>query len=449
MTKKGSLCAEERKELSKKLSSVHSLYFIGIGGSGMYACACLAQDLGFSVQGSDAAERENVFRLKSRGIPVAVGVEPLPKETGAVVYTLAVGEEHPQMQEARKKDIPRISRNDFLGIITERFPIRVAIAGSHGKSSTVGMCAAILSRAGFSPTVLAGADLTAEEGGYRRGSGNIVLIEACEYRDAFFSLSPTHAAVLNAEWEHTDYFRNEESIRTSFLRFLNGESVIYRIAGESTGLAADMHFASDDGVHAEDITRKEGFWTFDIYIGKKRMGAISLQVLGRHQVDNALAAFSIAYALGVPKEIAVSALGDFRGVGARMELIGKLRGAPLYLDYAHHPTELAAAIKSAKDVATRLVCVFEPHTFSRVHAFYEQFKALLSLPDKTGILPIYPAREINVFGVSSEKLASESGAAFLPDFSSAADFLRENADENTVLLLAGAGCIRDVLRFTE
>lgn len=446
---KGLLDAEERKELSKKLSSARSLYFVGIGGSGMYGCARLAHDLGFSVTGEDARESENVRRLIRAGIPVHTGGVRPSLETDAVVYTLAVGKEHPVLKEARALGIPAVSRNDFLGVLTERFPVCVAVAGSHGKSSTVGMCAEIFSRAGLSPTVLVGADLSESEGGYRRGKGEILLTEACEYRDAFLSLSPTHAVALNAEWEHADYFSNEEHVRRSFARFLNNSRVRCRIASSSLGMPADLLFLSESGVHAEGVSFLKGKASFELCNGEKRIGNVTLSVLGKHQVENALAAAAVAEALGIEESITLASLGAFRGVGGRLEYVGTLGSAPLYVDYAHHPTELRAAIESARAIAKRVVCVFEPHTFSRVYAFYDVLKELLSLPDACGILPIYPARESNSFGVSSEKLAAESEAAFLPTFASAARFLRENAEENSVLLLVGAGDVREVLRFTE
>ncbi len=445
----GSLFAEERKELSKKLSLAHTLYFVGIGGSGMYGCARLARDLGFSVMGEDAKENENTKRLSLAGFPITKGNAPLPDGVDVVVYTLAVKHDHPVLKEARARGIPAVSRNVFLGALTERFPICVAISGSHGKSSTTGMCAEIFARAKLSPTVLIGADLSPCEGGYRRGDGRILLVEACEYRDAFLSLSPTHAVVLNAEWEHTDYFRDEGSVRLSFSRFLNNPRVCCRIANGALAMSADVVFRSPNGIHARGITFRDGKASFDVHKGKEKISELSLSVLGVHQVDNALAAFAVAESLGIDREVTAAALNAYHGVGGRLEYRGTLGGASLYLDYAHHPTELRAAFESAKAISERVICVFEPHTFSRVHAFYKEFKELLSLPAACGVLPIYAAREKNVFGVSAEKLAKDSGAVFLPSFASAAMFLRENAKENSVLLLVGAGDVREVLRFTE
>ncbi len=447
MKRKTPLSVEERKELSKKLSSSKYLYFVGIGGSGMYGCARLAYDLGFSVRGTDERESRNVERLVREGIFVRIGETALPRGTDAVVYSLAVSREHPLLKEAQARGILCIDRGDFLGVITERFEAIVAVSGSHGKSSTVGMCAEIFSRAGLSPTVIAGADLDAYNGGYRRGRGRLVLLEACEYRDAFLSLSPTHAVVLNAEWEHTDYFASEKETKSSFCRFLNSESIRFRAVGKNTGLCADCVVGEENGIHAENLSLEGGYARFALFEGDRKQGEVALRTLGAHQSENALAAYAVSRSLGVSPETAIDGLNAFLGIGERMERVGTLEGSPLYLDYAHHPTELRATLTCAGTMATRVVCVFEPHTFSRLHAFWEELRALLSVPDKVGILPVYPARESNIYGVSSEKLAEESGARFLPDFKAAAEFLKQNARENTILLLIGAGRVREVLRY--
>lgn len=430
-----------------RLSSLRRLYFIGIGGSGMYGCARLAQDRGFCVRGSDARESANLARLRLAGIPVAVGTPPLPMETDAVVYSLAVMREHPQMKEAEERGIPCIDRAELLGALSEGYLTAIAVAGSHGKSSTVGMCAEILREAGLSPTVLVGADLSEKEGGYRKGSGSILLAEACEYKDSFLSLSATHALVLNAEWEHTDYFPDEQSVLRSFYRFLHGERVAFRIASSQTALPADLVFGNERGIHLRGLCIEKGCPRFSVFLGQRQLCEISLRVIGAHQAQNALAAFSLGYALGVPTATIRTALNAYRGVGGRMQYVKTVKGAPLYLDYAHHPTELAAALESAKTLGKRLICVFEPHTYSRVAAFEGELSHLLSLPDKAGVLPIYAAREKNTYGVSAQRLAEKAGAAFLPSFASAAEFLTENAEEGSVLLLAGAGLAREVLAF--
>ena len=440
-------CLRFCREKKDFLRAGGTLYFIGIGGSGMYGLARLAYDLGYRVLGSDKSESENVKRLLACGISVTVGTESLPEELDAVVYSLAVDEEHPQRKEASEREMPTLSRAELLGILMEGYPVRIAISGSHGKSSTVGMCASILTAYGLSPSVLIGADLSKEDGGYQRGAGNILLTEACEYKDSFLSFSPTHAVVLNAEWDHTDYFPSRRSVLLSFSRFLEKESISLRLVDDKTGLKAENRLGCATGFHIENLTLKKGCPCFSVMKGREALAELSLRVVGAHQAQNALAAFSLSYLMGVPVPVISDALSRYGGVGGRMEYRMDCHASPVYLDYAHHPTELRCAIESAREIGKRVVCVFEPHTYSRVSAFFLELSAALRLADAVGVLPIYAAREKNVYGVSAKKLAKASGGTYLPSFEAGADFLKKNAREDTVLLLAGAGLIAQTLRF--
>jgi len=435
------------KELSEKPKAGQSLYFIGIGGSGMYGLACLAQDMGFRVCGTDAVENRNTERLRKRGIPVIKGQTKLPSGMDLVVYSLAIDEEHPLLKQAAQSGIPICNRARMQGYLMEQFPVRIAIAGAHGKSSTVGMCAAILERCGKEPTVLIGADLSREEGGYRKGSGEIFLCEACEYRDAFLCFCPTHAAVLNVEWEHIDYFKTPVQTHASFRAFLNGESVKLGIASAACGMDADVLFGTREGFHARGIGEEHGCACFTLFHAERACGDVKMRVVGKHQAENALAAAAICDALGVSHEDICEGLSAYRGIGGRMEYCGMLGASPVYLDYAHHPTELAATLAAAKSLGKRTVCVFEPHTFSRVHAFEKELLALFKSVDRIGLLPIFPARETETHGMSSQKLAAACGGKYLKDFLSAAGFLRENAEKGSVLLLVGAGRVGEVLGY--
>ncbi len=437
-------------EMSKKEHAPFHLYFAGIGGSGMFPLASLAHSLGYHVCGFDARENKNVLRLREKGISVSVGNASLPPQTDALVRSLAVPLTHPICIEAQERSIPIFLRSELLAVLERLFPCRIAVSGSHGKSSTVGMCASILDAAGLSPTVLVGADLSEKEGGFREGKGNILLYEACEYGNSFLAFSPTHAAVLNAEWEHTDFFEDENAVLTSFRRFLEKPSVIYRLKEETLSLCADADFGKEGYYHAESKISQEGKYSFSLYEGERNLGAVKLGVIGAYQVQNALAATALALACGADFNAVRKGLAAFRGVGARMEYKGRVGASPLYLDYAHHPTELAETISAAKQLCEKIVFVFEPHTYSRVFNFEKEYAKLLAA-EKCAVLPIYAAREENVYGVSSEKLAKKSGAVCLHSFSEAAAFLSAHAAPNTLLLLIGAGDVAKVLPhlFTE
>lgn len=418
------------------------LYFIGINGSGMQGLAALSRDMGFCIRGEDARQSGETVQ---NGITHLPPQSSLPQGTALVVYSLAVPFEHPLLREAELRNIPACPRAVWLGILMRRFPIRIAIAGAHGKSSTVGMCARILTACGKDPTVIVGAPLADGEGGYRKGKGDILLIEACEYRDAFLAFSPTHAAVLNAEWEHTDYFESYAHVLRSYRSFLEGSSVLMRITGPRVPLASDRVFGKESGMHVTALRLLNGAPHFILMDGKRKCGEVRLKVKGLHQAENALAAAAVCRSLGVSYEDILHGLSSYVGVGGRMELCGKLGASPLYLDYAHHPTELSAVLSCAKSMADRIVCVFEPHTYSRVFAFEKEFCEALRAFDAAGILPIYPARERDTRGMSSERLARLCGGVPLADFASAAAFLTENAQSGTLLLLLGAGRVAEVL----
>ncbi len=424
-------------------SEGREIYFLGILGAGMSALARLAADLGFRVSGADS--RADGATLSD--ISVYGEDAPLPDGVSLLVYTLAAPASHPLLLEAARRRIPCLSRPAFLALLEGRFPIRIAVSGMHGKSTTVGMCAAILTQAGYAPTVLAGASL-GEHGGYVKGEGKILLYEACEYRDAFLSLAPTHTLILNTEWEHVDYFEDEEAVLASFRRFATGASVTWAIAPARSPLdLADALTFGDGGTYeARALGERQGRYSFSLSYRGRSLCRIRLAVLGRFQVENALAAAALCHSLGVSPEAIEKGLAHFHGVGGRMEYIGRLGRSSLFLDYAHHPTELAAAIEAAGRVAPRVCCVFEAHTYSRAYAFRARYASVLRRAARVGLLPIFAAREQEISLVSGAMMAADACGLYLPDYEAAATCLCEwGREEESVLLLVGAGGVPRVI----
>lgn len=420
------------------------IYFLGIGGSGMYGVARLAHAMGFSVLGSDGRENQNTASLRRIGISLLREEDALPSELFLLVYSLAVPMTHPRILEAKESGIAVLDRAAFFGILMRAFPVRAAVSGSHGKSSTTAMCADILTRAGRSPTVVSGASLGRKADSFKAGDGDILLFEACEYRDAFLSFSPTHALVLDVSWEHTDYFPSFEAVKNSFDAFINGESVV--ASASLNGLfPATVTFGTGGDYTAEECSETREGSQFLLCKNGSPVGKVSLAALGAFQVENALGAAALCATLGVSNADIVAGLSSFSGIARRMEKRGYLRGIPLYLDFAHHPRELAFALKAASRFARPLAVVFEPHTYSRTKTFFEEYVRLLRIPHIAGVLPVYAAREPLDPTATSERLAKAAGIAFLPDYAHAAEFLTHAAGKGCTLLLIGAGGVEGVL----
>ena len=425
------------------------VYFLGIGGAGMYPLARLAKQMGFAVSGCDRAESKNVARLRAIGIQAdrEERVSCLPT-VDLLVYTLATDGSHPLRRQATERGLTVLSRTEFLGRLMRAFPVRATVAGTHGKSSTVGFCAAVLQAAGMHPTVLIGADLSEEDGGFLAGDGEILLLEACEYKEAFLSLAPTHALALNVDFEHPDFYKSEAAVKKAFESYLRLPTVKKAIARKDICAMAES-FGEQGGMHAEDVSLSLGRARFTLCRGQERLGAVSLSVLGEYQVENAVAAAALCSALGVEDGVILDGLSDYSGISGRMELKGYVGEAPVYLDYAHHPVELSAALSFAASLGKKVLCLFEAHTYSRVRAFEKEYTRLLRPAYRTGVLPIFPARERDTLGMSGARMAADAGADYIPDYNSAAKYILEYADNDTAVFIIGAGTVGRTLSFLE
>ena len=449
---------------SDKINSIleksRKIFFIGIGGVSMSSLAHITARGGYEVAGSDRNETAITKKLTDAGIKVFKGhsAENI-NGADAVVYTVAIGSDNPEYTEAKNRGIPCISRADYLGAIMTAWVNRVGISGMHGKSTCTGMCASIYMR-GADPTVLSGAEFPEMGGFYRIGNDGNFIFEACEYMDSFLDFSPTTAVILNIEPEHLDYFSGIDAICDSFSRFaaLTGEhgravynvhdenikKVIENYSGDKIGFGIEC----DAEFSAENIGEKNGRPTFDITKRGEKVCHIELKIPGKHNIMNAMAAASVALLDGIAPEAVESGLNSFSGIKRRMEYKGKLNGAEVYDDYAHHPTELKSTIAGAKRIAgeKKLIVAFQPHTYSRTKALFDDFVGAFDDADRVIIAPIYAARETDDLGVSAEKLAKALGdkAKAAEDLESLAKMLENETDENTLAVIMGAGNIDKV-----
>lgn len=440
-----------------------SVFFIGAGGIMMSSLALLTKSAGYETSGSDRTPTKLTARLEDAGIKVYYSHDEsnLGDNCGAVVYTVAISESNPEFMRAQREGIPCISRADYLGYIMMEYNHRIGIAGMHGKSSCTSMCAEIFlccHKGGVmtDPTIISGAEYESMGGAYHLGEHDEFIFEACEYMDSFLDFNPNVAVLLNAEMEHVDYFKSMEHICASFAQYasLVGEdgTVIYNADDENIVCAASgveankisFGLSSACDFSARNIELDRLPIEFDIYFKGEPFVHVELPSRGIHSVYNALAAAAAAHVCGVSACHIACGLAAFKGAKRRMEYKGEICGAEIYDDYGHHPTEIAATLKGARSTCKgNLICVFQPHTYSRTAALADRFAECFADADRVILADIYAAREDNIYGISSEKLADMIGdkASYGGGFDKIANTLRDTVREGDTVIVMGAGDI--------
>ena len=452
--------------IGEMLKDCHSIFFIGIGGISMSALAQISLSLGYSVGGSDRSQNAQTSHLCKMGIPVFASHDAKNiKDYDAVVYTVAIGADNPEYLAAKAAGKPLLSRADYLGYLMVSYRNRVGVAGMHGKSSCTAMCAQIFLSA-TDATILCGAELPLLQNSTCRigNEQEHFVFEACEYMDSFLDFNPSLAVILNVGMDHPDYFQSLEQIRASFLAYARrtGENgtALYN-ADDAQSVLAMQDF---EGRHvtfgiqkpadytAHNIEHACGVTSFDLYYQNNLLCRIKMHVFGLHNVYNALAAAAAASVCGISPEQIAGALAAFVGTKRRMERKGSLNGATVYDDYGHHPVEISATLAGAKEMGyKRILCAYQPHTYSRTAKLFDEFVRAFDLADRVYFADIYAAREQNVFGVSSKGLAEAIGgsAEYCGNFSSVAEALKRDAQEGDLVIVMGAGDIYKVYDLLE
>ena len=431
-------------------------HLVGIGGVSMCPLAEVLRGMGLHVQGSDMTESDTVRHLRSLGIPVAIGhnAENLG-DCDLVVRPAAVHDSNPEIAGAVARGIPVYERAQAWGAIMQRYPNALCVAGTHGKTTTTSMCTHIFMAAEADPTVMIGGTLPLLHAGYRVGQGDTIILESCEYCNSFLSFFPTVAVILNVEEDHLDFFKDLADIQHSFRRFAelvppagsvivnaDNASAMEAVAGlEHPIFTFGLDHAAD--CTAANLTEVDGRPVFDVMIRGEKYARVELHVYGHHNVLNALAAASAAWALGLPGHAVETGLASFTGAGRRFEHKGTYHGAEVYDDYAHHPDELHALFTTAKEMGyERLVVAFQPHTYSRTAKLFERFVEELKIPDVAILAEIFAAREQNTLGISSADLCRNiPGAVYCSTLDKAAAALRQAARPGDLILTVGAGDI--------
>jgi UDP-N-acetylmuramate--alanine ligase len=439
------------RELEKYLVPGAHVHLVGIGGVSMRPLGLVLKGMGVAITGSDMNSSVSTDELISKGICVHIG-HRAENIAGAccIIRTAAAHNDNPEIAAARVAGIPVFERAEAWGVIMRAYKNAICISGTHGKTTTTSMMTHILMQANWDPTVMIGGDLPLLHSGHRVGEGDTIVLESCEYCDSFLNFFPTLAVVLNVEADHLDYFKDLADVQKSFRAFakLSSGGVLANGDDLHTTQALDgleyttFGLQDTNRIHVENMC--PDWRSFDVICDGEFYCHLELAVIGRHNALNALAAAGAAWMLGIPGEDVAQGLASFHGARRRMEFKGKFREALVYDDYAHHPDELAATISAVRTMpeCKRMVLAFQPHTYTRTKALFEEFVSELSKPDVLVLAEIYAARERNTVGISSRDLQARiPGALYCETLPEVTSMLSEIARPGDVILTVGAGDI--------
>ena len=447
------------------------IYFMGIGGISMSGLAEILMDEGFVISGSDSKESELTAHLRKRGAFIHIGqkaenikeAERMRGRIDAVVYTAAIHPDNQEFLAAQEAKLPMLSRAELLGEMMRNYKESIAVAGTHGKTTTTSMLSEIFMAAKADPTISVGGILPSIGGNIRVGGPEFFITEACEYTNSFLEFFPTIEVILNIEEDHLDFFKDLEDIRRSFSLFaekvpkegaviINGDidhwqEIVGNVKGKVITFGKDKGFNYSTGpITYDELARP----AFDLYINGERKDRLSLGVGGEHNVYNALGAAAAALEAGLSIEAVKRGLLSFTGTKRRFEKKGMWNGVTIIDDYAHHPQEIQATLKTAKNYPhSRIWCVFQPHTYTRTKAFLDEFAEALSLADGVVLADIYAARETDTLGISSRDIAERiekfgKKVWYFPSFEEIEEFLKKNCIHGDLLITMGAGDIVNV-----
>ena len=432
------------------------IHMVGIGGISMSALAYMLKHFGYSVSGSDRTETSATQKLACEGFNIYIGHDADNlQDPDLVCYTAAIPKDNPELVKARSLGIPCLERAELLGQLMEKYKYPIAVAGTHGKTTTTSMLSLVFLEAGLDPTILVGGELSQIGGNYHRGSQEHLIFEACEYVESFLNFHPYLSIITNVEEDHLDYFSDLNHIITSFKKFtsLNSPSGCIIVCSDDKntvevvkdiqkkvvtfGLLGKNNdfFAENPHINGTGLTQ------FDVYAYGEKKATLELFVHGEHNIRNALAAFAAAWEMGVDIGAIKRGLESYTGTKRRYEKLGEVDGIKVIDDYAHHPTEIETTLKSAKNVSQGKVwCIFQPHTYSRTRAFLSEFAKALEIADTTIVTDIYPARESFDGTIHScDMVRLMKNGVYINDFGAIKRYVLKNAKKGDTIITMGAG----------
>lgn len=445
--------------MSSKLSELFGkrIHFVGVGGSGMSGLARIAISHGIQVSGSDASETSVISALKALGVEISIGhQEENIKGADLIVFSNAIKSDNPERVAGFKFGIPAITRASALALFMSE-AISIAIAGTHGKTTTSSMMTVALQSAGADPSFAIGGILKSSGSNAHRGSGKYFVAEADESDGSFVAYHPHAAVITNVEWDHVDHFLTEQDVFKAFDEFVktvsgflvycaddNGANEIARKANVKT---IGYGQSSNAALRVDQIFLSAGGSTARVLWNGAKIGTMELSVPGEHNVLNAAAVLAVGLELGLPANLLLDGLVKFHGAGRRFELKGAVNGIRVIDDYGHHPTEIKVTLETAKRYAGggRVLVIFQPHRYSRTKTFMNQFVDALSLADKSWLLEVYAANEQPLSGVSSANIARQlDNSQFEPNFIAVTEAIAAEAKPGDVIITLGAGDVSSI-----
>ncbi|MBE6673981.1 MAG: UDP-N-acetylmuramate--L-alanine ligase [Ruminococcaceae bacterium] len=434
-------------EIHKEFTRAEKIFFIGIGGISMSALAEFCARAGKQIFGYDRVRGKESVRLERMGKIKYYSTPDNITGMDMVIYTNAIDENNFEYRRAKKLKLPLISRANFLGYVVQLHKVQIGISGMHGKSTTTAMLGHIFDEACQNPTVFCGAEMNSFGSNCKLGGRECCIFEACEYQNSFLSLPTTDAVVLNIDFDHPDFFSGIEEIKSSFNKYIkNAKRVFVNYDDESSRELCHKNIITfgfnKNSVFRAEICENEKTDTglsFFVYKRGDFLCKCTICAFGTHMVYDALCAFAVASTYGIGTEVICKALSTFKGSRRRMEFIKKNdTGADVFEDYAHHPTEIKSSLEALTQMGyKKILCVFQPHTFSRTYYLYDRFTSSFSLASELIIAPSYSAREENVFELSEEKFAIDCRGEFVQNIEKIAH--RVGKSECDCVVLMGAG----------
>ncbi|MGN0961266.1 MAG: UDP-N-acetylmuramate--L-alanine ligase [Christensenellales bacterium] len=430
------------------LNELH-LHFIGIGGISMSGLAKLMLSKGAIISGSDTGISKEIDTLKSLGIIIYPNHnrKNINKKINLIIYSGAIKGDNPEILRAKELGIPIIERSEFLGFVSKQYDKVIAVAGTHGKTTTTAMLGLIMQYAGLNPTIHLGGESINLKGNTIIGDNKFFLVEACEYRESFRYLEPFISVITNIELDHLDYYPDFNSIHKAFSNFARRGRTL--IALDGLNITHDDTILIDKDWKVKNIEYLGEGYNFNVFYLDKYFETFRINVIGLHNITNALFAIATAHKLGISRGTMVDALADYMGVERRYEKIATIHKCNIIIDYAHHPTELTASIEGIKGVYRRVLYIFQPHTYSRTLKLFDDFIEVLSGLENIILYKTYPAREKLIIGGTAEDLYNSlkvKNKEYFDDLENLINYINNNAKNYDCVLVLGAGDLADRLK---